>query len=695
MNRVKPTITPQKKSSPASRTSSRRHALENQVKQLRAEINEHNYRYYLLDAPIIPDAEYDRLFRELLDLETKHPELKTPDSPTQRIGAPPLKLFPEVVHAIPMLSLDNAFSDEEVINFDKRIHERLKTQKEITYTSEPKLDGLAVTLLYEKGIFVSGATRGDGITGEQITENLRTISTIPLKLRGKEYPLLLEVRGEVFMPKAGFKKLNETAEKKGEKLFTNPRNAAAGSLRQLDSKITAGRPLDFFAYAIAHIESKNKGFSRHSESLQQLKVWGFPVCPLNQVTHGIQQCLDYYKGIATDRHSLPYEIDGVVYKVDDLELQKQLGFISRAPRWAIAYKFPAEEALTELLEVEFQVGRTGILTPVARLKPIFVGGAKVSNATLHNMDEIERKDIRLHDSVIVRRAGDVIPEVVSVVLEKRPSNSKKIQLPKHCPICGSKVIRPEGEAAARCIGELWCPAQQKEAILHFASRRAMNIDGLGTKIVDQLVETKLVKTVADLYKLKVPVLAELDRMGTKSAENLVNAIQKSKKTTFPRFLHALGIREVGEATAQTLANHFKNLNNLIKADENALQTVSDIGPVVAAHIFAFFRQSHNIQVIDRLLQSGIYWPALSSPAIHTQPLKGQSFVLTGSLRSLTREEAKAQLLNLGASVNESVSKKTSYVVVGEEPGSKLAKAEQLQIKILDEKQFLNLLKKSK
>ncbi|MBP9763709.1 MAG: NAD-dependent DNA ligase LigA [Gammaproteobacteria bacterium] len=663
----------------------------NRAKALRSELNEHNYRYYVLDAPTVPDAAYDILFQELQQLELQYPALKTMDSPTQRVGAPPRKDFPEVTHVVPMLSLDNAFSEESVQDFDKRIHARLKTEEVIQYTCEPKLDGLAVTLLYENGIFVMGATRGDGVSGEQITENLRTVSAIPLKLQGTKIPLLLEVRGEVFMPTAGFETLNKNAIAKGEKQFANPRNAAAGSLRQLDSQITAKRPLNFFAYAIARVEGLDQEFESQSESLNQLHQWGFPICPENQVAQGVWGCLAFYHVLMERRHSLPYQIDGIVYKVDNLDLQRQLGFVSRAPRFAIAHKFPAEEAITELLDVDFQVGRTGALTPVARLKPVFVGGVTISNATLHNMDEIERKNICIHDIVIVRRAGDVIPEVASSIIERRPSHAKQIALPAQCPVCGSDVIREAGEAAARCMGGLGCSSQQKEAILHFSARRAMNIDGLGSKIVDQLVDVGLVKTVADIYKLNIDVLSQLERMGLKSAENLIESINKSKKTTFPRFLFALGIREVGETTAQVLASHFPDLEAIRVADEVVLQAVPDIGPVVAAHIVMFFRQPDNLEVIQQLCASGVYWPAPTRKSIAEQPLKDQTFVLTGTLTSLSREHAKERLQALGAKISESVSKKTNYVVVGESPGSKLAKAESLGVKILDEDQFLAIL----
>jgi DNA ligase (NAD+) len=664
-----------------------------QVDRLRQQIHYHNTRYHVLDAPEISDTEYDQLFQELLQLESLYPELKTDDSPTNRVGSAPLKVFPQVTHNIPMLSLDNVFSEKEFIAFEKRVQDKLKSSEAIIYACEPKLDGVAVTLIYEKGVLSLGATRGDGFTGEQITENLRTIRTIPLRLQGKQLPTLLEVRGEVFMPKTAFRTLNKYAIEQGEKTFANPRNAAAGSLRQLDSRVTASRRLCFFAYAIAEANNIEKPFVTHSESLKKLKEWGFPICPENSIAKGISECLKYYEKLENKRGRLPYEIDGIVYKVDRFDLQRHLGFVSRAPRFAIAYKFPAEEALTELLEVEFQVGRTGVLTPVARLKPVFVGGATVSNATLHNMDEIERKDIRILDIVLVRRAGDVIPEVALVISNKRPANARQILLPKHCPVCQSEVIREVGGAAARCMGGLTCRAQQKQAILHFSDRRAMNIDGLGTKIIDQLLDTGLIKTVADLYQLNVGMLARLERLGPKSAENLVRSIEKSKKTTLARFLYALGIREVGETTALILATHFTDLNVLMRSDEMMLQTIPDIGPIVATHISTFFRQPHNIEVINQLLAADIQWPkpSVKKNSISTSPLSNKIFVLTGTLNTLSREEAKARLISLGARVSESISKKTSYIVVGENPGSKLDKAQRLNIAILNEAQFLQLL----
>lgn len=669
--------------------------LKKRLESLKKEINEHNHLYYVLDAPTIPDSEYDRLFQELVQIEEAHPELRTQDSPTQRVGSTPLKSFPELTHSVPMLSLDNAFTDESVQEFDRRIHERLKipASTRIDYICEPKLDGLAVTLIYEDGLFVTGATRGDGSTGEVITENLRTISDIPLQLQAQKValPKFLEVRGEVYMSKSAFHTLNEKAKKTGDKIFANPRNAAAGSIRQLDSRITAKRRLSFFAYSIASAPPSDS----QSGNLEYLEQLGFPVCPLNKVAPGVEACLDFYRSVGEKRDSLPYEIDGVVYKVDNLELQSRLGFVSRAPRWAIAHKFPAEEMLSEILDVEFQVGRTGSINPVARLKPVFVGGATVSNATLHNMDEVRRKDVRIGDTVIVRRAGDVIPEVVSVVLEKRPIDAKIVHLPKRCPICGSHVERIEGEAVARCTGGLICPAQRKEAIRHFASRRAMDIEGLGDKLVELLVNENLLETIADIYHLKADQIANLERMGEKSADNLITAIEKSKKTTLGKFLYALGIREVGEATALTLAQHFKELEPLIHADEETLQEIPDIGPVVAEHIRGFFGEKKNVKIIHQLQEAGVHWPKpVKSGEAISEPLAGQSFVLTGTLSSMSRDEAKDKLIALGAKVSGSVSKNTHYVVVGSEAGSKLAKAESLGVPILDEDAFLRLLKKA-
>jgi DNA ligase (NAD+) len=664
-------------------------ATRERVTQLREEINRHNYLYYVLDRPEIPDAEYDRLLRELETLEERHPELITPDSPTQRVGAKPLKKFGEVRHDVPMLSLANAFSEQEVLDFDRRVRERLHIDG-IEYSAEPKLDGLAVSLLYENGLFTQGATRGDGVTGEDVTQNIRTITAVPLKLYGKGYPKLLEVRGEVYLSKQAFAEINAKALAQGEKIFVNPRNAAAGSLRQLDPRITASRPLAFFCYGVGKVEGGALP-EQHSGILARLREWGLPVPHEQRVVQGVQGCLDYYRDLAARRHRLPFEIDGVVYKVNSLAQQESLGFVSRAPRWAVAHKFPAQEELTEVLGIDAQVGRTGALTPVARLKPVFVGGVTVTNATLHNQDEIDRKDIRVGDTVIVRRAGDVIPEVVSVIKERRPLGTRPYHLPKHCPVCGADVVRAEGEAIARCSGGLFCPAQRKEAILHFASRRAMDIEGLGDKLVDQLVERKLVENPADLYTLTPQQLAGLERMGEKSAANVYAALQNSKQTTLPRFLYALGIREVGEATALALAHHFGDLDAIMHADAETLQDVPDVGPVVAAHVEAFFRQSHNREIIAKLRAAGINWPAIKPDHRTRKPLQGKTFVLTGTLETMTREEAKEKLQALGAKVSGSVSAKTGYVVAGAEPGSKLDKANQLGITVLDEKGLLNLL----
>ncbi|MAZ77646.1 MAG: DNA ligase (NAD(+)) LigA [Legionellaceae bacterium] len=656
--------------------------------ELRKLLQQHNRDYYVLDNPSVPDAEYDRLFRELQAIEAEHPELKTDDSPTQRVGAEPLTVFEQVKHRVPMLSLDNAFSDAELIAFNRRITDRLK-QAHIEYACEPKLDGLAVSLRYEKGVLVQAATRGDGQTGENITQNIKTIQSIPLRLKG-EAPDVLEVRGEVFMPKAGFEKLNASQKEKGEKLFANPRNAAAGSLRQLNSKITATRPLAFFAYSLGEVSDEKFAHSHH-DMLSHFKLLGLPVNPESKTVDDIDACMKYYERLLKKREKLTYEIDGVVYKVNDFSLQERLGFVSRAPRWAIAHKFPAQEELSEILSVDFQVGRTGTLTPVARLKPTFVGGATVSNATLHNMDEIARKDVRIGDHVIIRRAGDVIPEVVSSIKEKRPKNTKKIVLPKVCPVCGSDVIRIEGEAAARCEGGLYCAAQRKEAIKHFASRKAMDIEGLGDKLVEQLVDENLVEHVDGIFQLSMEQLAELDRMAEKSAKNLLNALEKSKSTTFPRFLYALGIREVGEATARNLALHFGSLEKLQHATEDDLLAVNDVGPVVAKHIVAFFHQSHNLDVIASLRTCGVHWEDIEVAEQQHQPLHGHTYVLTGTLEGFTRDEAKAKLQALGAKVSGSVSVKTTAVIAGSEAGSKLAKAEALGVKVLSEKDLLNLI----
>ena len=658
---------------------------------LRETLDRYNYRYHALDDPEVPDAEYDRLMLELKDLEAKHPDLLTPDSPTQRVGAVPVAAFGAVKHRLAMLSLDNAFSDEEVRDFDRRIRERLGRDASIRYSAEPKLDGLAVSARYENGVYVQGATRGDGETGEDITQNLKTVKALPMKLRAALPPPVLEVRGEVFMPLAGFERFNREAIARGEKSFVNPRNAAAGSLRQLDPRMTAARPLDLFIYGLGIVEGGELP-AHHSEILQALRQWGFKICPQSRVVEGADGCLDYYREMGALRSKLPYQIDGVVYKVDDLELQRQLGFISRAPRWAIAHKFPAEEALTTVRGIEFQVGRTGALTPVARLEPVFVGGVTVSNATLHNMDELTRKDVRVGDTVIVRRAGDVIPEVVKVLPERRVAGASLVTLPSHCPVCGSPVVREADQAVARCTGRLICPAQRKEEIKHFASRRALDIQGLGDKLMEQLVDGDWVRTPADLFDLKTEQLATLERMGEKSAQKLQAAILASKHTTLPRFLYALGMRDVGEATALALAQHFGDIAALRRAGEDEIQRVPDVGPVVAKNVAAYFRDPGNAAVVDRLLANGITWPA-PAPVSSDAKLAGKTFVLTGTLQALTREAAEEAIVQLGGKVSGSVSKKTHYVVEGADAGSKLKKAQQLGITVLDEAAFLKLLKK--
>ncbi|OGT21184.1 MAG: DNA ligase (NAD(+)) LigA [Gammaproteobacteria bacterium RIFCSPHIGHO2_02_FULL_42_13] len=662
-------------------------AIKDQAQKLREMINVHNRNYYVEDSPTIPDSEYDRLFQQLQQFETDYPELKTADSPTQRVGAAPLTAFDQIKHVIPMLSLSNAFTEEELIAFDKRIHDRLENDQPIEYACEPKLDGLAISLVYENGLLVRAATRGDGFTGENVTQNIKTIKKIPLKLKVKDYPKILEVRGEVYMPKKGFEELNARARKTGDKIFANPRNAAAGSLRQLDSNITATRPLDFYAYEVG---DRTHLADLHSEILDQLKQWGLPIIEKTAIVKDVKGCLDYYHNIGKQRDQLPYDIDGVVYKVNDHGLQKRLGFVSRAPRFAIAHKFPAQEEMTQIEAVEFQVGRTGALTPVARLTPVNVGGVVVSNATLHNMDEITRKDVQIGDMVFVRRAGDVIPEVVSVIKDKRPKNTHKIILPKTCPICGSRVLLPEGESIARCTGGLYCSAQRKEAIKHFASRKALDIEGLGDKLVDQLVELKLIEHVGDLYHLNVDELAAIDRMGKKSAENLLSALEKSKQTNFARFLYALGIREVGEATAHLLANHFKTLDALKAADAETLLIIHDVGPVAAEHVVNFFKESHNLTIIDELLKAGVSWPKVVGPKQSTA-FAGKTVVLTGTLQSMSRDEAKDKLRALGAHVAGSVSKKTDLVIAGTDPGSKFDNAQKLGVKVIEEDEFILLL----
>lgn len=664
------------------------------IETLCKKINFHNYRYYVLDDPEISDAEYDYLFRELQNLEAQYPEYITEDSPTQRVGAAPLESFQSITHTIPMLSLENAFDSEELHAFYERIQKLLKTTEDIEFVCEPKLDGVAISLVYEEGKLKTAATRGDGETGEDVTQNVRTIKSVPLKLIGTDYPLSCEIRGEIFMPIAGFEKLNKVVSARNEKTFANPRNAASGSLRQLDAHITAERPLFFDAYALV-MTKEHHAFQKHSEILQQLKQWGFPTAKEIKVVTGIPACEQYYRAMLKMRDKLPFEIDGVVYKVNQLNLQEKLGFVSRAPRWAVAHKFPAEEKATQIEKVEFQVGRTGAITPVARLKPVFISGVTVSNATLHNFDEIDRKDIRVGDMVMIRRAGDVIPEVVRVVFEKRPAKTHKIKMPIHCPVCQSAVIKEAGEAVLRCMGGLVCSAQLRESIKHFASRRAMNIEGLGDKLVDLFVDHHLIHHVADLYFLKRDALIALPRFGEKSADNLLQAIENSKTTTLPRFLYALGIREVGETTAALLAEEFQTLDRIQQVDMERLQAVEDIGPVVSAHVVAFFHEKHNQQLIEKLLRAGIHWPAISKSEKTTLPLFGKSFVITGTLSSMSREIAKEKLQTLGAKVSDNVSSKTDYLVVGESPGSKYDKAKKLRVVCLNEDDFLKLLKKYK
>ncbi len=675
-------------------------AEQQRVNELHQEINLYNHQYYVLDTPTVPDAEYDRLMRELQALESQFPSLKTIDSPSQRVGGAPLKSFTQVTHQMPMLSLDNVFSAQEWQAFAKRIQDRLKSRETVKYCAEPKLDGLAVSIRYEKGVFVQAATRGDGSTGENITQNVRTIKCIPLKLQGNDFPEILEVRGEVFMPKASFDKLNAEAIKKGEKTFANPRNAAAGSLRQLDSKITSKRNLAFYAYGLGYVEEgdvlagdENEQpwlANSHYQRLCQLKALGMPMCPEVKLLESSEQVDGFYQDILNKRDRLSYEIDGTVFKVDDIALQQTLGFVARAPRWATAYKFPAQEELTTLDDVEFQVGRTGAITPVARLNPVFVGGVTVSNATLHNQDEINRLAIKIKDTVIIRRAGDVIPQIVSVVIDKRPDDAIEILFPSTCPVCDSVVKRQEGEAVLRCTGGLFCGAQRKEAIKHFASRKALDIDGLGDKIVEQLVDENLIQTPADLFSLTELTISTMERMGQKSAKNLIQALQNAKQTTLAKFVYSLGIREVGETTAANLAQYFLSFEAIKSADIETLQQVPDVGKVVADNISDFFKQSHNIDVVNELEQI-MSWPNIEVKSEDQQPLLNQTFVLTGTLSQMGRSEAKAHLQSLGAKVSGSISAKTHYLVAGEKAGSKLTKAQSLGVEVLTEQAMLDLL----
>ena len=665
--------------------------IQTQIDNLRKTLRQYEYEYHVLDNPTVPDSEYDRLFHQLKALELEHPEFLTSDSPTQRVGAKPLSGFSQIRHEIPMLSLDNAFSDEEFNAFVKRIEDRLIVlPKPLTFCCEPKLDGLAVSILYVNGVLTQAATRGDGTTGEDITANIRTIRNIPLQLLTDNPPARLEVRGEVFMPHAGFERLNEYALEHGEKTFANPRNAAAGSLRQLDPNITSKRPLVLNAYGIGIAEGVELP-NTHYARLQWLKSIGIPVNPEIRLCNGTNEVLDFYRDIQNKRSSLGYDIDGTVLKINDIALQNELGFISKAPRWAIAYKFPAQEELTVLNDVEFQVGRTGAITPVAKLEPVFVAGVTVSNATLHNGDEIERLNIAIGDTVIIRRAGDVIPQIIGVLHERRPDNAKPIIFPTNCPVCDSQIIRIEGEAVARCTGGLFCAAQRKEALKHFVSRKAMDIDGIGGKLIEQLVDRELIHTPADLFKLDLTTLTRLERMGVKSAENALNSLEKAKSTTLARFIFALGIREVGEATALNLANHFKTLDALKAADLEQLQQVPDVGEVVANRIFVFWREAHNVAVVEDLIAQGVHWETVEVKEASENLFKDKTVVLTGTLTQMGRNEAKALLQQLGAKVSGSVSSKTDFVIAGDTAGSKLAKAQELNITVLTEEEFLEQL----
>jgi len=663
-------------------------SLQQQIDKLRQDLRRYEYEYHVLDNPTIPDAEYDRLFHQLKALEAEHPELITADSPTQRVGAKPLSGFAQIRHEIPMLSLDNAFSDEEFYAFVKRIEDRLiRLPEPLTFCCEPKLDGLAVSILYVNGVLTQAATRGDGTTGEDITANIRTIRNIPLQLLMDNPPARLEVRGEVFMPHAGFERLNQLALEKGEKTFANPRNAAAGSLRQLDPKITSKRPLVLNAYSIGIAEGVDLP-NTHYDRLQWLKSIGIPVNPEIRLCNGTDEVLDFYRDIQNKRSSLGYDIDGTVLKINDIALQEKLGFISKAPRWAIAYKFPAQEELTRLNDVEFQVGRTGAITPVAKLEPVFVAGVTVSNATLHNGDEIERLDIAIGDTVVIRRAGDVIPQIIGVLHDRRPADARPIIFPKTCPVCDSAIVRIEGEAVARCTGGLFCAAQRKEALKHFVSRKAMDIDGVGGKLIEQLVDRELVHTPADLFKLDLTTLTRLERMGTKSAENALASLEKAKNTTLARFIFALGIREVGEATALNLANHFKTQEALQNAGLEALQQVPDVGEVVANRILAFWHEPHNVAIVNDLIAQGVRWETVETKEVTENRFKGKTVVLTGTLTQMGRNEAKALLQDMGAKVSGSVSAKTDFVIAGDAAGSKLTKAQELGVTVLTEEEFL-------
>lgn len=661
-----------------------------QYQDLVEELNKHNHRYYVLDDPTVPDSEYDRQLRELQSIEGHYREIIALDSPSQRVGGAALSSFSQIKHALPMLSLDNAFTDTELQEFERRLKDRLNSSADIEYVCEPKLDGAAVSLLYRDGALIYGATRGDGSVGEDITANVRTIKSVPLKLHGDNIPATLEVRGEIYLPLSGFDALNAAAVLSGDKTFVNPRNAAAGSLRQLDSKITASRPLEMCAYSVGQYLA-DRVPETHEDMLSALRGWGFKINDHVETVKGIAACENYYQRLAERRQILPYDIDGIVYKVNSLQLQERLGFVAKAPRWAIARKFPAQEEMTQLIDVEFQVGRTGAITPVARLEPVFVGGVTVSNATLHNGDEINRLGVRIGDTVIIRRAGDVIPQIAKVVLDKRPQNALPVVFPERCPVCQSAVRRTEGEAVARCSGGLFCGAQIKEAIKHFASRKAMDIDGLGDRLVELMVDESVIFSVADLYDLNVDKLVKLERMAEKSASNLIGAIAVSKKTTLAKFLYALGIREVGEATAHTLANNFGSIELIAKASVDELLEIDDVGPIVARFIVSFFQNPDNLSIIQALRDAGVKWEDIDLSSLEDQPLKGQIWVLTGGMEIMSRAEAKDRLQALGAKVASSVSAKTTQVVAGPGAGSKLTKAKTLDIAVMNEQQFVNFL----
>lgn len=659
------------------------------LNSIKTEVENYNFQYYVQDDPSVPDIEYDRLMREIIDIETKFPALKTMDSPSQKVGGAALSKFEQIQHEIPMLSLDNGFADEDLSAFEQRIKDRLNTNDVIEFACEPKLDGLAVSILYEDGVLKQAATRGDGQVGENITANVKTIANVPLKLRGDNLPVRLEVRGEIFMPKKGFDTLNEQQKSAGGKLFANPRNAAAGSLRQLDSKITAARPLLLYAYSVGVIEGGEiSSANSHSQRLNSLKSLGLPLCNETKVVNSAADCLSYFREIGEMRDSLSYDIDGVVFKVNDLVLQNRLGFVAKAPRWAMAQKFPAQEEITILSDVEFQVGRTGAITPVARLEPVFVGGVTVSNATLHNQDEITRLGVKIGDTVIIRRAGDVIPQIVSVVLDKRPTDAKDILFPSACPVCQSHVERVENEAVLRCTAGLACAAQRKQAIKHFASRKAFDIEGLGDKIVDQLVDEKRINDPADIFLLQLSQLVSLERFADKSAVNLLKAIDEAKQTTLAKFLYSLGIREVGEATARNLAMHYLTLDALINTTVEELQEVQDVGEIVAKHLYEFLHEPLNIQVINKLVDAGVNWPQIEPPSQESQPLLGKTVVLTGTLTQMGRAEAKSKLQELGAKVSGSISAKTDLLIAGEKAGSKLSKAQSLNVETWNENDFV-------